>query len=105
MSIQQAKPNPAGTTPGYLVGEGPIGVGKTSLAQKLSLAFGSELLLEHPEENPFLERFYQSHKHFALPTQLFFLFQRARQMQEWKQRDLFAPTRVADFLLEKGRLV
>jgi len=53
------------------------------------------------EENPFLERFYQSHKQFALPTQLFFLFQRARQMQEWKQRDLFAPTRVADFLLEK----
>jgi deoxyadenosine/deoxycytidine kinase len=84
--------------------EGPIGAGKTSLAQKLSLAFGSELLLERPEENPFLERFYQSRKTFALPTQLFFLFQRARQMQEWKQRDLFAPTRVADFLLEKDRL-
>lgn len=90
--------------PGYVVVEGPIGVGKTSLAQKLSQAFGSDLLLERPEENPFLERFYQSRKHFALPTQLFFLFQRARQMQEWKQRDLFAPTRVADFLLEKDRL-
>jgi deoxyguanosine kinase len=90
--------------PGYVVVEGPIGVGKTSLAHKLSLAFGSDLLLERPEENPFLERFYQSRKHFALPTQLFFLFQRARQMQEWKQRDLFAPTRVADFLLEKDRL-
>ena len=90
--------------PGYVVVEGPIGAGKTSLAQKLSLAFGSDLLLEHPEENPFLERFYQSRKTFALPTQLFFLFQRARQMQEWKQRDLFAPTRVADFLLEKDRL-
>ncbi len=102
MSIQQDKP--AGIAPGYLVVEGPIGVGKTSLAQKLSQAFGSDLLLERPEENPFLERFYQSPKHFALPTQLFFLFQRARQMQEWKQRDLFAPTRVADFLLDKDRL-
>jgi deoxyguanosine kinase len=90
--------------PGYVVVEGPIGVGKTSLAHKLADAFGSDLLLERPEENPFLERFYQSRKHFALPTQLFFLFQRARQMQEWKQRDLFAPTRVADFLLEKDRL-
>jgi deoxyguanosine kinase len=99
MSIQQDKPGQASVAPGYLVVEGPIGVGKTSLAQKLSLAFGSELLLERPEENPFLERFYQSHKH-----QLFFLFQRARQMQEWKQRDLFTPTRVADFLLEKDRL-
>lgn len=104
MSNQQDQPGPSRVAPGYLVVEGPIGVGKTSLAQKLSLAFGSDLLLERPEENPFLERFYQSHKHFALPTQLFFLFQRARQMQEWKQRDLFAPTRVADFLLEKDRL-
>lgn len=90
--------------PGYVVVEGPIGVGKTSLAQKLSQAFGSDLLLERPEENPFLDRFYQARQQFALPTQLFFLFQRARQMQEWKQRDLFAPTRVADFLLEKDRL-
>jgi len=90
--------------PGYIVVEGAIGVGKTSLAQKLSLAFGSDLLLERPEENPFLERFYQSRQHYALPTQLFFLFQRARQMREWRQRDLFAPTRVADFLLEKDRL-
>jgi len=104
MSIQQNRIDPANAAPGYLVVEGPIGVGKTSLAQKLSLAFGSDLLLERPEENPFLERFYQSPKHFALPAQLFFLFQRARQMQEWKQRDLFAPTRVADFLLEKDRV-
>jgi deoxyadenosine/deoxycytidine kinase len=90
--------------PGYLVVEGPIGVGKTSLAQKLSQAFGSDLVLERPEENPFLERFYQSRQNYALPTQLYFLFQRARQLREWKQRDLFAPTRVADFLLEKDRL-
>ena len=96
--------NERGGYPGFVVVEGAIGVGKTSLAHKLSQAFGSDLLLERPDENPFLERFYQSRKHFALPTQLFFLFQRARQMQEWKQHDLFAPTRVADFLLEKDRL-
>lgn len=99
-----SKMNERTGNPGYLVVEGPIGVGKTSLAHKLSQAFGSDLLLERPEENPFLERFYRSRKHYALPTQLFFLFQRVRQMQEWKQRDLFAPTRVADFLLEKDRL-
>ncbi len=90
--------------PGFVVVEGPIGVGKTSLAQKLSETYGSDLMLERPEENPFLERFYQSRKHFALPTQLFFLFQRVRQLQEWKQRDLFSPTRVTDFLLEKDGL-
>jgi len=99
-------PPPGGETqaPGYIVIEGPIGVGKTSLAQKLSETYGGDLLLERPEENPFLERFYQSRKHFALPTQLFFLFQRVRQLQEWKQRDLFRPTRIADFLLEKDSL-
>lgn len=90
--------------PGFVVIEGPIGVGKTSLAQKLSESYGGDLLLERPEENPFLERFYQSRTHFALPTQLFFLFQRVRQLQEWKQRDLFRPTRIADFLLEKDSL-
>ncbi len=91
-------------SPGYVVVEGPIGVGKTSLAQKLALAFGSDLLLEHPEENPFLERFYQSRKQFALPAQLFFLFQRVHQLQELKQGDMFKPRRVADFLLEKDSL-
>lgn len=88
----------------YIVVEGPIGVGKTSLAQKLSQAYGSDLLLERPEENPFLERFYHSRRHFALPTQLFFLFQRARQLQELKQGDMFRPVQVADFLLEKDGL-
>jgi len=90
--------------PGYVVVEGPIGVGKTSIAQRLSQAFGSDLLLERPDENPFLERFYQSRKQFALPTQLFFLFQRVRQLQELKQGDMFRPVRVADFLLEKDSL-
>jgi deoxyguanosine kinase len=93
-----------GTNPGYVVVEGPIGVGKTSLARRLAEAFGASALLERPEENPFLERFYHSRKHFALPTQLFFLFQRARQIQELKQGDMFSSGFVADFLMEKDRL-
>lgn len=90
--------------PGYIVVEGPIGVGKTSLARRLADALDCELVLEQPEENPFLERFYRSRKHYALPTQLFFLFQRLRQLQGIKQSDMFSPTRVADFLLEKDAL-
>lgn len=92
------------SNPGYIVVEGPIGVGKTSLARRLADAFGAQALLERPEENPFLERFYHSRKHFALPTQLFFLFQRARQIQELKQGDMFNSGFVADFLIEKDRL-
>ncbi|MHB8741624.1 MAG: deoxynucleoside kinase [Sulfuricaulis sp.] len=90
--------------PGYVVVEGPIGVGKTSLAVRLADAFGATPLLERPEENPFLERFYQSRKHFALPTQLFFLFQRARQIEQLKQNDMFSNGHVADFLLDKDKL-
>ena len=90
--------------PGYIVVEGPIGVGKTSLARRLAEALGARPLLERPEENPFLERFYHSRKHFALPTQLFFLFQRARQIQELKQGELFSYGFVGDFLIEKDRL-
>src|SRR3989344_5799683 len=90
--------------PGYVVVEGPIGVGKTSLAMRLSEVFGAKPLLEHPEENPFLERFYQSRKSFALPTQLFFLFQRARQIEQIKQSDMFSSGYVSDFLLDKDKL-
>ncbi len=90
--------------PDYIVVEGPIGVGKTSLAQRLARSFGSELLLEGAEENPFLERFYRNPREAALQTQLFFLFQRARQMQALRQGDIFRPVRVADFLMEKDRL-
>lgn len=88
----------------YLVVEGPIGVGKTSLAQLLAETLGAELLLERAEENPFLERFYRDPQHAALPTQLSFLFQRARQLQQLRQGDIFTPARVADFMLEKDRL-
>jgi len=90
--------------PDFIVVEGPIGVGKTSLAKRLAESFGSELLLEGADENPFLERYYKTPGEAALPTQLFFLFQRARQMQELRQHDLFRPVRVADFLMEKDRL-
>jgi len=90
--------------PAYLVVEGPIGVGKTSLAQRLAAAYEAELLLERPEENPFLERFYTARRQHALPTQLYFLFQRARQLREIRQHDLFHAARVADFLLEKDDL-
>ena len=89
---------------GYLAIEGPIGVGKTSLARRLADAFGSKVLLERPEDNPFLDRFYQARARFALPTQLFFLFQRARQIQQLKQGDMFRPGCVADFLLDKDSL-
>ena len=88
----------------YLVVEGPIGVGKTSLAVKLAESFGAELMLERAEENPVLERFYRDPKGAALPTQLSFLFQRARQLQQLRQGDIFQPMRVADFLLEKDPL-
>jgi deoxyadenosine/deoxycytidine kinase len=90
--------------PRYIVVEGPIGVGKTSLAKRLAESFASELILEQAEDNPFLERFYRNRRHSALPTQLFFLFQRARQIELIRQRDMFSPVRIADFLLQKDRL-
>ena len=88
----------------YIIVEGPIGVGKSSLCRKLADTFGSSLLLEKPAENPFLERFYKSPKRYALPTQLTFLFQRIRQLQNLKQEDMFSPGRVADYMLEKDPL-
>ncbi len=88
----------------FIAVEGPIGVGKTTLARKLAEALDTELILEQAEDNPFLERFYQDPKSGALPTQLYFLFQRVRQLQEVRQSDMFAPVRVADYLIEKDRL-
>ena len=88
----------------YIVVEGPIGVGKTTLAKRLAESFGTELLLESQEPNPFLPRFYENPRATALPTQLFFLFQRARQIQQLRQTDMFRPVRVADFLMEKDQL-
>ena len=90
--------------PRFIAVEGPIGVGKTSLTKRLAISLNYETFLEAPERNPFLERFYQNRKQAALQTQLFFLFERARQIQELRQGDMFEPVRVADFLLEKDRL-
>ncbi len=88
----------------YIVIEGPIGVGKTSLARRLAETLEAELVLEQDAQNPFLERFYRNQKSGALPAQLFFLFQRAQQLGTLKQQDMFAPRRVADYLFEKDRL-
>ncbi len=88
----------------FIVVEGPIGVGKTSLARRLADSFSAELVLEHLTENPFLERFYRSGRTAALPAQLFYLFQRTRQLEELRQADMFAPVRVADYLIDKDRI-
>jgi len=85
----------------HIVVEGPIGAGKTSLASRLAQSLGAELLLEHSDGNPFLERFYRDRARYAMPTQLHFLFQRVAQLRDLAQRDLFRHQFVADFLLEK----
>lgn len=88
----------------YIVIEGPIGSGKTTLAKQFAERFPVNLLLENAGANPFLPRFYQDAARYALPTQLFFLFQRAEQVRELSQRDLFGSSTVADFFLEKDPL-
>jgi deoxyadenosine/deoxycytidine kinase len=88
----------------YLAVEGPIGSGKTSLARRLAARLGADLLLEQPAENPFLARFYQDMTRYALPTQLFFLFQRSRQLEPLAQPDMFGRATVADFLIDKDPL-
>ena len=101
-------PNPLGSSPferfRHIVVEGPIGVGKTSLARKLGERFAAKPVFEEPEGNPFLERFYRDGRRYALPTQLFFLFQRVNQLRELSQRDLFSQAVVGDFLLDKDPL-
>jgi len=88
----------------FIAVEGPIGIGKTSLAKKLAESFQAELLLEGASENPFLEKFYQDPKSGALPVQLYFLFQRSRQLQELRQGDMFSPNHISDYLMDKDRL-
>src|SRR3990170_4889471 len=88
----------------YIAIEGPIGSGKTSLARRLAARLGADLLLEQPAENPFLGRFYENMARYALPTQLFFLFQRARQLEPLAQPDMFGRAIVADFLIDKDSL-
>lgn len=88
----------------FIVVEGPIGSGKTTLARMLSEKFSTQLLSEKAEDNPFLARFYQDAKRYALPTQIFFLFQRARQIADINQIDMFSKPITADFFLEKDPL-
>jgi deoxyguanosine kinase len=92
------------TPPGYIAVEGPIGVGKTTLARRLAEAFNYQVLLEDAHENPFLDRFYQNRKEAALATQLFFLFQRSQKIADLRQTDIFEPVRVSDFLIDKDPL-
>jgi deoxyguanosine kinase len=90
--------------PKYIAIEGPIGVGKTTLANKIATTFNYDAFLEQPAENPFLKNFYRNPSQSALATQLFFLYQRMQQIQDLKKRSLFEEVRVADFLIEKDRL-
>ena len=88
----------------YIVVEGPIGVGKTSLAQRLANHIGADILLEKPQDNPFLERFYQDPQRHAMSTQLFFLFQRINEVRDQAQMDFFRTRTVSDFLFDKDAL-
>jgi deoxyadenosine/deoxycytidine kinase len=90
--------------PRYIAVEGPIGVGKTALARRLAESLQAELVLEEVDENPFLERFYKDGRSAALPAQMFFLFARARQIEDLRQSDLFAATRISDYLFTRDRL-
>ena len=88
----------------YIAIEGPIGVGKTALARRLADSLSADLVLEEFEENPFLERFYRDGRSAALPAQMFFLFARARQIEQMRQSDLFSSVRISDYLFTRDHL-
>lgn len=102
MTVSALNPNGDGSR--YIVVEGPIGVGKTSLAKRLAGSLSADLVLEEVYENPFLERFYRDGQSAALPAQMFFLFARARQIEDLRQADLFSSVRVSDYLMAKDQL-
>jgi deoxyguanosine kinase len=88
----------------YIVVEGPIGVGKTSLAKMLSAHLKARCILESPEENPFLHKFYRDRKKYAFQTQVFFLLKRYQQQREIRQIDLFNQVTITDYLFAKDRI-
>jgi deoxyguanosine kinase len=88
----------------YIAIEGPIGVGKTALARRLADSLSADLILEELDANPFLERFYRDGRSAALPAQMFFLFARARQIEQMRQPDLFSNVRISDYLFTRDRL-
>ena len=102
MSVSQL--STGSTNSRFIVVEGPIGVGKTSLATKLAESLSADLILEEVQTNPFLERFYQEGRSAALPAQMFFLFERARQIESLRQSDLFSNVRVSDYIFSKDNL-
>jgi deoxyadenosine/deoxycytidine kinase len=96
--------NDKGNLQKFIVVEGPIGVGKTTLTRKLALTLGASVVLEDPASNPFLKRFYENPQDGALPAQLYFLFQRHKQMKQLMQPDLFSPNVIADYIIDKDQL-
>jgi deoxyadenosine/deoxycytidine kinase len=92
------------TLPKFITIEGPIGVGKTTLAKRMADVFNYQTLLENADENPFLDDFYKNRQANALATQLHFLFQRAKQLEYLSSSDLFEPVHIADFMIEKDRM-
>ena len=104
MKEDQIDLNKFNRLPKFIAVEGPIGAGKTTLTKLLADSFNYDTFLEQPSENPFLPDFYANPSQAALATQLFFLFQRVKQIQELKQEDIFSPNKVSDFLLDKDKL-
>ena len=102
MSVSSLKT--AANSSRYIAIEGPIGVGKTALAKRLAESLSANLVLEEVDENPFLERFYRDGRSAALPAQMFFLFARARQIEDLRQSDLFSSVRISDYLFTRDRL-
>lgn len=102
MSVSKLKTS--GDASRYIAIEGPIGVGKTALARRLADSLSADLVLEEIDENPFLERFYRDGRSAALPAQMFFLFARARQIEDLRQSDLFSNVRISDYLFTRDRL-
>jgi deoxyadenosine/deoxycytidine kinase len=102
VSVSQLKK--AGKASRYIAIEGPIGVGKTALARRLADSLAADLVLEEVEENPFVERFYRDGRSAALPAQMFFLFARARQIEDLRQSDLFTSVQISDYLFTRDRL-